>query len=388
MGAPGAPGRATGQLRLAEPPQPAPCADSPPLERDRSGLVLFGNVKVSGAVMDDFEELASRFGAPAWDLDGAGLVATPAVLATALRDGLRQAGLVDVVVTGVAGGIRRRRRLTSFELSETLPGDTTPVAVIAVVAFGASLAPARRVTAGAQVRVHGHLDWKPEWGQLRLICDDVEVVAQTSEVAQARDRLVRDLIGEGLWQAQDRLAVPNRPRRIGLICGQGSAAEADVRASLPGWAGIELVVGHAPMSGERAADTVAGQIRAMATHTPRPDLIVIARGGGARSELDWADVGPVVRAIATSPIPVWTALGHATDSTIADHVAHRSCVTPTAAATAIVEVLRDHHHDRELAGPQPTAGQPHHGRFDLAPVDALALVLVVAAVLVALALLV
>jgi hypothetical protein len=84
---------------------------------------------------------------------------------------------------------------------------------------------------------------------------------------------------------------------------------------------------------------------------------------------------------------VWTALGHATDSTIADQVAHRSCVTPTAAATAIVEVLRDHHHDRELAGPQPTAEQPHR-RFDLASVDASALVLVVAAVLLALALLV
>ena len=132
---------------------------------------------------------------------------------------------------------------------------------------------------------------------------------------------------------------------------------------------------------------MAGHIRALATHTPGPDLIVIARGGGARSELDWADAEPVVRAIATSPIPVWTALGHATDSTIADQVAHRSCVTPTAAATAIVEVLRDHHHDRELAGPQPTAEQPHR-RFDLASVDALALVLVVAAVLLALALLV
>ena len=131
---------------------------------------------------------------------------------------------------------------------------------------------------------------------------------------------------------------------------------------------------------------MAGQIRALATHTPGPDLIVIARGGGARSELDWADAEPVVRAIATSPIPVWTALGHATDSTIADQVAHRSCVTPTAAATAIVEVLRGHHQDRELARPQPLAEQPHR-RFDPAPVDALALVLVVAAVLLALALL-
>lgn len=337
--------------------------------------------------MDDFDELAFRLGEPEWDLDGAGLVATPAVLATALREGLRQAGLVDVAVTGVAGGIRRRHRVTTFELSETLPGDTTPFAVIPVVAFGASLGAARQVTAGAMVRVCGHLDWKPDWGQLRLVCDGLDVLSRTSEVAEARDRLVRDLIGEGLWQAQERLALPGPPRRIGLVCGQGSAAEADVRASLPGEAEIELDVRHAPMSGERAADTVAGQIRAFASCSSPPALIVVARGGGARADLDWADAEPVARAIATCPIPVWTALGHATDSTVADQVAHRSCVTPTAAAAAVVELVRAHHHDHELAAAHQQLATRPPRQLDVRAVDAVALVVVALALLIALALL-
>lgn len=337
--------------------------------------------------MDDFDELAARLGEPDWDLDGAGLVATPAVLAAALREGLRQAGLVDVVVTGVAGGIRRRHRVTSFELSETLPGEVTPVAVIPVVAFGASLGPARQVTAGAVVRVCGHLDWKPDWGQLRLVCDGLDVVSRTSEVAQARERLIRDLIGQGLWQAQEQLALPTPPRRIGLVCGQGSAAEADVRASLPDGAGIELDVRHAPMSGERAADTVAGQIRAFAARTPAPELIVVARGGGARADLDWADSDAVARAIATCPVPVWTALGHATDSTVADQVAHRSCVTPTAAAAGVVELIREDRHGHELAAAQrQPAARPSH-RLEVRAVDAVALVVVAVALWVALALL-
>ena len=336
--------------------------------------------------MDDFDELAFRLGEPDWGLDGGGLVTTPAVLAAALREGLRQAGLVDVAVTGVAGGIRRRHRMTTFELSETLPGDTTPVAVIPVVAFGACLGPARQVTAGAVVRVCGHLDWKPDWGQLRLVCDDLDVVSRTSEVAEARDRLIRDLIGEGLWHAQERLELPNPPRRIGLVCGQGSAAEADVHASLPAEAGIELDVRHAPMSGERAADTVAGQIRAFASRSPAPELIVVARGGGARADLDWADSEPVARAIATCAIPVWTALGHATDSTVADQVAHRSCVTPTAAATGIVGLIREHRHEREVAAAHRPPARPS-SPFQVRTLDAVALVVVAVALLIAVALL-
>jgi exodeoxyribonuclease VII large subunit len=80
---------------------------------------------------------------------------------------------------------------------------------------------------------------------------------------------------------------------------------------------------------------VAAGIEALAAG--HPDVIVVARGGGARSELSCFDTRVVAQAIAACPVPVWTAVGHATDSTVADLVANRSWPTPSAAAAALIE---------------------------------------------------
>lgn len=298
--------------------------------------------------MDDFDEIAYQLASPDWDDERAGLRVTPATLSASIRDVFRDAGLVDVVLSGTVTGLRRHRNVVAFELSETLPGETSPLAVMPAVAFGAQLERAGRLRQGSTVLVTGHLEWRPSWGQLRVVCDHLEVLADTSVEAAGRDQLVRDLIGEGLLLRQKDLAVPARPRLVGLITSEGSAGEADVRASLAEGCGVRLDVRYAPMSGPSAALGVVRRLESFTRGQHRPDVIVIARGGGARSDLNWADAEILARAIAACPVPVWTALGHATDQTVADQVANRSCVSPAAAAGALGELVAATTHRERL----------------------------------------
>ena len=126
--------------------------------------------------MDEFDEIAFCLAEPDWDPDGSGLRVTPATLAVALRDAMRAAGLVDVALTGTVSRLRRRARVVTFEVTETLPGDVEPVAVVPVVVFDAMGAGSGGLVEGSVVRVSGYVEWKPDWGRLRVIAQDCEVV--------------------------------------------------------------------------------------------------------------------------------------------------------------------------------------------------------------------
>jgi exodeoxyribonuclease VII large subunit len=99
-----------------------------------------------------------------------------------------------------------------------------------------------------------------------------------------------------------------------------------------------VIVWPVPVQGEGSADKVAAAIRGFATLDPRPDLLIVARGGGSVEDL-WAfNEETVVRAAAESPIPLISAVGHETDTTLIDHAADRRAPTPTAAAEMAVPV--------------------------------------------------
>ncbi|MGI8757104.1 MAG: exodeoxyribonuclease VII large subunit [Acidimicrobiales bacterium] len=114
-----------------------------------------------------------------------------------------------------------------------------------------------------------------------------------------------------------------------------AAGRADVltvleRSPLP----LQVVEASAAMGGPRAAGEVGAALDILAT--TNVDLILVARGGGARSDLAPWDSVELAQAIARCPMPVWVALGHAGDRTVADRAAHRSHPTPSAAAGALV----------------------------------------------------
>jgi exodeoxyribonuclease VII large subunit len=192
-----------------------------------------------------------------------------------------------------------------------------------------------RITAGTDVRIRGRLDWYAPRGQLQLRMTAIDPAYTLGQLELARAELLRRLGEEGLLEANRSLTLPLVPLRIGLVTSDGSAAEADFLDELrrSGFAFDVLRVPSA-VQGHDAARSIAAALRLLGTH--RPDVIALVRGGGARTDLAAFDDEAVARAIAGSPVPVFTGVGHEIDSTIADDLAHTSAKTPTACAQLLV----------------------------------------------------
>ncbi|MFC0080935.1 exodeoxyribonuclease VII large subunit [Aciditerrimonas ferrireducens] len=143
----------------------------------------------------------------------------------------------------------------------------------------------------------------------------------------ARDLLAR----EGLLDAQRRRGLPRPPRTIGIVApdGAGLADLLTLLARSPARYQVQVV--RHPGEGPTAPERIAAAI-SLAARTA--DLIVLARGGGAAITRPY-DTLTVARAVATCPVPIITALGHATDQSLTDQVAWRAVPTPSAAAALL-----------------------------------------------------
>jgi len=268
---------------------------------------------------------------------------TVSQLHDALDAALRAAGLGQVEVTGVVQSLRRKPRYCSFELVEYHPDAQRVKAVLPVSVFGAE-APAIAATLagvgveladGLEAAFYGRLASNGAYGPLRLVATRVDPRIALGAAVVARDKLVAELRATGELAAQQRLQVPALPRRIGLVAGSEGAGRADILAVL-GTSPIafEVLEETAAMSGPTAAADVA---RALARLCGRgAEVIVVARGGGARSGLHCWDTPELVRAITHCRVPVFSALGHATDKSVSDAAAAQSFPTPSAAAAALV----------------------------------------------------
>lgn len=276
----------------------------------------------------------------------------PAVLTVSqLHDGMQAAfataGLEEVWVGGIVIGLRRGPRFCSWELVEYGDEAAQVRAVLSVGAFPRQLAEMDAVLQtvgleladGLEVSLGGRLDSNPGFGRLRLLAQRVDPRASIGAVVLARDRVVAELEASGELAAQQVLALPELPRRIGLVSSPVAAGRADVLAvleqsPLP----VEVVEASAAMGGAQAPREVARALAILAG--AGVDVVVIARGGGARSDLAPWDSAELARAIARCRVPVWVALGHAQDRTVADMAAHRPHPTPSAAAAALVAAIK------------------------------------------------
>lgn len=192
---------------------------------------------------------------------------------------------------------------------------------------------------GMKVRIFGHLDYYAPNGRLGLKMAGIDPRFTLGELSQARDQVVRRLVANGLFDANRRHGLSPVPLRVGVVASVGTAAWHDFHHELEqSGFGFRLAVCDTRVQGEWAVGMVAASIRTLAA---RPDLdcVVVIRGGGARNELATFDAEPIALAIATSPIPVLTGLGHEVDRSVADEVAHTALKTPTACAGRLIELV-------------------------------------------------
>ena len=191
--------------------------------------------------------------------------------------------------------------------------------------------------AGQRLVVVGCLD-VGDRGKLTLTVDDIDIAALVGERLRARQRLVRRLVDDDLFDANRRLALPPLPLRVGLVASGGSDGHHDVVRQLEasGFA-FHITLRSIPVEGPTAPRAIKA---ALVTFGPGDiDIAVVVRGGGAKASLDVFDAGAVAHAIATAAVPVWTGIGHTGDRSVADEVAHRSFATPTAAGQALVAAV-------------------------------------------------
>jgi len=152
----------------------------------------------------------------------------------------------------------------------------------------------------------------------------------------AFERLKAKLSAEGLFAAERKRPLPLFPRTVGIVTSTSAAALRDMLTTLRRRApGVHVIVYPALVQGEDAGRQIARAI-ALAGERAECDVLIVGRGGGSIEDL-WAFNEEVVaRALAASPIPTVSAVGHETDFTIADFVADARATTPTAAAVMVV----------------------------------------------------
>jgi exodeoxyribonuclease VII large subunit len=184
---------------------------------------------------------------------------------------------------------------------------------------------------GDAIDVHGAISVYEAGGQYQLYAD---VFRQAGEGALYQEflRLKAKLEAEGLFAQERKRPIPLKPKRIGIVTSPTGAALQDMLNTLRRrYPLVEVVLAPTPVQGDEAPMGIITALHDVVQATD-PDVIILARGGGSIEDL-WAfNDERVARAIAASPVPVITGIGHETDFTIADFVADLRAPTPTAAA--------------------------------------------------------
>lgn len=198
---------------------------------------------------------------------------------------------------------------------------------------------------GLEVIATGKITTFPGRSKYQIVIDRMEIAGEGALLALLAKTKAR-LEAEGLFDRARKRPLPFLPRVIGVVTSPTGAVIRDILHRLADRFPSHVIVWPVLVQGNGAAEQVAAAVRGFSAIQPgsglaRPDLVIVARGGGSIEDL-WAfNEEVVVRAIAESSIPVISAVGHETDTTLADLAADLRAPTPTAAAEIAVPVREE-----------------------------------------------
>lgn len=195
---------------------------------------------------------------------------------------------------------------------------------------------------GLEVIATGKLTTYPGSSKYQIVIETIEPAGAGALMALLNERK-RKLEAEGLFSPDRKQHLPYLPRVIGIVTSPTGAVIRDIHHRIADRFPVRLIVWPVRVQGETSGDEVARGIDGFNAlepggAIPRPDLIIVARGGGSLEDLWGFNDEAVVRAAAGSSIPLISAVGHETDWTLLDHVADRRAPTPTGAAEIAVPV--------------------------------------------------
>ena len=187
---------------------------------------------------------------------------------------------------------------------------------------------------GMLVKVTGNLSVYALRGSYQIICESIEKAGEGDILAMLEERK-KKLAAEGLFDSDKKRPLPEFPARIAVVTSPtGAAVKYILRVTRRRNPSIDIVILPAPVQGDTAAKKIAQQIR-RAGEFSLGDVLIIGRGGGSLEDLLPFSDEAVVRAVAESPIPVISAVGHEIDTSLSDLAADRAAPTPSAAAEIV-----------------------------------------------------
>lgn len=243
----------------------------------------------------------------------------------------------------VRGEVGRVSRPASGHIYMDLKDDRSVLA--GVIWKGRAQGLATRPEEGMEVIATGKLTTFPGQSKYQMIIEDVAPAGAGALMAMLEKRKAQ-LASEGLFDTERKKELPYLPEVIGVVTSPSGAVIRDILHRLRDRFPRKVLVWPVAVQGQRCAPEVANAIRGFNAMTPggalpRPDLIIVARGGGSLEDLWGFNEEIVARAAVASDIPLISAVGHETDTTLIDFVSDMRAPTPTAAAEMAVPVRLD-----------------------------------------------
>jgi exodeoxyribonuclease VII large subunit len=246
--------------------------------------------------------------------------------------------LPTVWIEGEVTELRRHERWASvfFTLKDPENGACLPVSM----PRGRFDALRLNLDDGERVHVFGRPELYEARGEFRLRALSVERFGIGAHLA-AIERLKAKLAGEGLFAEERKRQLPRLPRRIGLVTGNDAAAKRDVLATIGArFPPARVLVAETYVQGPKAAPAIIDALRRLCDE-PEIDVLVLARGGGSFEDLLPFSDERLVRAVASCPVPIVSAVGHEQDTPLCDLAADVRASTPTAAGKLVVPDLHE-----------------------------------------------
>jgi len=192
---------------------------------------------------------------------------------------------------------------------------------------------------GMEVIVTGKISTYAGRSNYQIVIDSMELAGEGAILKMLEERK-KKLEAEGLFDPARKKPLPFLPTKIGVITSPTGAVIHDIQTTLERRFPRPLMLAGVNVQGDTAARAIANAIRGFSNlpESDRPDVLIIARGGGSLEDLLPFSEESVVRAVAACPIPTISSVGHETDTMLIDYAADRRAPTPTAAAEMSVPV--------------------------------------------------
>ncbi len=241
------------------------------------------------------------------------------------------------------GEISKVTRPPSGHIYLDLKDESASIAGIIWVSRARSLS--IRPETGLEVIVTGKITTYPGRSQYQIVIETMEPAGEGALLAQL-ERLKKKLAAEGLFAAERKRPLPAMPKVIGVITSPTGAVIHDILHRITARWPCRVIVWPVLVQGDQAAGQVRAAIEGFGAiapdgPVPRPDLIIVARGGGSVEDLWPFNDEALARATADSAIPLVSAVGHETDFTLIDFVSDLRAPTPTAAAELTTPVAAE-----------------------------------------------